>query len=174
LHAELDAVLAGRSPAVEDTSSLPFTRAVVHESLRCYPPAWAIGRRVTADLEAAGYRMPAGSVVVVSPWLLHHDPRWWEVPGDFRPERWLREDPSRPRLAYLPFGAGPRMCIGEGFAWLEATLVLATIARRWSFTLDPSHRVALQPVVTLRPRNGMPMTARRRVRAASGTPERPR
>ncbi len=174
LHAELDEVLGDRTPNVGDASALPYATAVLHESMRRYPPAWAIGRRVTGDLDAGGYRIPAGSVVVVSPWLLHHDPRWWEAPGAFRPERWLTDDPSRPRLAYLPFGAGPRMCIGEGFAWLEATLVLATLARRWSFTLDPSHRVELQPVITLRPRNGMPMTARGRVRAPSGTSAPPR
>ena len=160
--AELDDVLGGRAPAAADASSLPFTRAVLHESIRRYPPAWAIGRRATADLEADGHRIAAGSVIVVSPWLLHHDPRWWDDPWGFRPERWLADDPARSRDAYMPFGAGPRMCIGEGFAWLEATLVLATIARRLTLSHDPTHRVELQPAIALRPRTGMPMTVRRR------------
>ena len=160
--AELDDVLGSRTPTVADVPSLPFTRAVLHESLRRYPPAWAIGRRATADLHADGHRIPAGSVIVVSPWLLHHDHRWWDAPWGFRPERWLADDPSRPKDAYVPFGAGPRMCIGEGFAWLEATLVLATIARRLTLTHDPTHRVELQPAIALRPRTGMPMTVHRR------------
>jgi cytochrome P450 len=160
--AELDDVITGRPPAVADVPSLPFTRAVLHESIRRYPPAWAIGRRATADLDADGHRIAAGSVIVVSPWLLHHDPRWWDEPWGFRPERWLADDPARPRDAYVPFGAGPRMCIGEGFAWLEATLVLATIVRRLTLSHDPTHRVELQPAIALRPRTGMPMTVHRR------------
>ena len=107
--------------------------------------------------EAGGFVLPAGSVLVVSPWLLHHDPRWWADPWAFRPERWTQEDPSRPRHAYMPFGAGPRMCVGEDFALMEALLLLATIGRRWRFEHDPEHRIELQPVVTLRPRHGMRM-----------------
>lgn len=160
--AELDDVLGSRTPVAADTSSLSFTRAVLRESIRRYPPAWAIGRRATADLDADGHRIAAGSVIVVSPWLLHHDPRWWDEPWGFRPERWLADDPARSRDAYVPFGAGPRMCIGEGFAWLEATLVLATIARRLTLSHDPTHRAELQPAIALRPRTGMPMTVRRR------------
>ena len=167
LHAELDDALGDRTPTVADVPNLPFTDAVLRESMRRYPPAWAIGRRALVNQEAGGYVIPAGSVLVVSPWLLHHDPRWWNDPWAFSPERWLPPDHGRPRQAYLPFGAGPRMCIGEDFAWLEAVLLLATIGRRWRFAHDPSHRVQLQPVVTLRPRNGMRMTAhaRRRGRA---------
>jgi cytochrome P450 len=175
LRAELDAALGGGPPSVADVPRLPYAGAAIREAMRRYPPAWAIGRRVVGDLEAGGYALPAGSVLVVSPWLLHHDPRWWPEPEAFRPERWLMEDPSRPRLAYLPFGAGPRMCIGEGFATLEAVLVLATIARTWSFERDPSHHVELQPVVTLRPRGGLPMVAHRRdVSATPGRTARPR
>jgi cytochrome P450 len=173
LREELDAVLADRPPDVGDVASLPYTGAVIREAMRCYPPAWAIGRRAVAALDAGGFPIPAGSVLVVSPWLLHHDVRWWPEPEAFRPERWLTEDPSRPRYAYLPFGAGPRMCIGEGFASLEAVLLLATIARAWTFDLEPSHHVELQPVVTLRPRGGLPMIARL-VSAPTGTAGRPR
>jgi cytochrome P450 len=163
LHAELDDVLGDRVPTVADVPNLRYTDAVLRESMRCYPPAWAIGRRALTDYDADGFSLRAGSVLVVSPWLLHHDPRWWDAPEAFRPERWLGGDDGRPRRAYLPFGAGPRMCIGEDFARLEALLLLAAIARRWRFVHDPLHRVELQPVITLRPRTGMPMTAHRRV-----------
>ncbi|HEY7477191.1 MAG TPA: cytochrome P450 [Actinomycetota bacterium] len=159
LHGELDG-LPGRLDA---GSAIPYTSAVVRESMRLYPPAWAIGRRAIEDHTADGVRIPAGSVVVVSPWLLHHDPRWWPEADRFLPERWLEIDVARPRHAYLPFGGGSRMCIGEGFAELETRSVLGTIARHWSFTHVPSHRVELQPVVTLRPRTGMPMVLHRRV-----------
>jgi cytochrome P450 len=162
LHAELDEVLGERTPTVADVPHLRFTDAVLRESMRCYPPAWAIGRRALTDHDADGFALRAGSVLVVSPWLLHHDARWWDEPDAFRPQRWLGGEDGRPRHAYLPFGAGPRMCIGEDFARLEAVLLLAAIARWWRFVHDPSHRVELQPVITLRPRTGMPMTAHRR------------
>jgi cytochrome P450 len=159
LHAELDAVLGGRPPAVADLPALPYTEAVVAESMRLRPPAWAISRQAVRDHDLGATCLPARSVAVVSPWVLHHDPRWWSQAEAFQPERWLREDPQRPRHAYLPFGAGPRMCIGEGFAWMEARLLVAALAQRWRFELDPSARVELQPVITLRPRHGMPMRA---------------
>ncbi len=138
-----------------------FVRAVLDESMRLYPPAWAIGRRAVSEHLADGIRIPAGAVVIVSPWLLHHDARWWADPATFRPERWLEEERAR-RHAFLPFGGGPRMCIGEGFAELEASVLLSTIGRTWRFEHDPRRRVELQPVVTLRPRDGMPMRAYRR------------
>jgi cytochrome P450 len=106
------------------------------------------------------YVLPRGSVIVVSPWLLHHDERWWPDANLFRLERWHDDAiAARPRHAFLPFGGGPRMCIGEGFAWMEAELLVATIARRWRFELDPAQEIALQPVVTLRPKYGMRMRA---------------
>jgi cytochrome P450 len=159
LHAELDAVLGGRPPTVADLTNLPYTEAVVAESMRLRPPAWAIARQAVRDHDLGPAVLPERSVAIVSPWILHHDPRWWPEAGSFRPERWLAEDPDRPRHAYLPFGAGRRMCIGEGFAWMEARLLLATLAQRWRFRLDPTARVALQPVITLRPRYGMAMDA---------------
>jgi cytochrome P450 len=163
LHAELDEVLGGRPPTVEDIPRLRFAEMVLTESMRILPPAWAIGRRALVDHQAGSYVVPAGSVVIVSPYLLHHDPRWYEDPEAFVPERWRDEERTRrPRNAYLPFGAGPRMCVGEHFARLEGVLVLATIARRWRLDLVPGHRVELQPAVTLRPRHGMAMTAERR------------
>jgi hypothetical protein len=105
---------------------------------------------------AGGVAIPPGSVVVVSPWLLHRDPRWWSEPEEFRPERWL-EPQDRPRFAFAPFGGGPRVCIGEPFAWMEGTLLLATIANRWRLRPVPGHVVQAQAVVTLRPRDGIPM-----------------
>jgi cytochrome P450 len=160
LHEELDAVLGDRAPTVADVPSLPATRAILSESMRLYPPAWAMGRRALADHSLDRYLVAHGSVIIVSPWLLHHDERWWPRAGEFRLERWTDEAiAARPRHAFLPFGGGPRMCIGEGFAWMEAELLLATIAQRWRFELDPEQIVALQPVVTLRPRHGMRMRA---------------
>ncbi len=155
-HTDVEARLHGR---LDDEA---YVRAVLYESMRLYPPGWAIGRRALTEHVADGVRIPAGAVVIVSPWLMHHDPRWWADPRSFLPERWLDEEPSARRHAFLPFGGGPRMCIGEGFAELEATVLLATIGRTWRFEHDPAHRVELQPVVTLRPRGGMPMRAHRR------------
>lgn len=149
LHAEVDGV-ADRS-----VSALPWTGAVVAESVRLYPPAWAIGRRATAPHLADGWTIPAGSVAIVSPWLLHRDERWWPEPFAFRPERWLGDDGSRPKGAYLPFGAGPRMCVGESFARQEAVLVLATLARRWRVRVEPGQPAGLQAAITLRPRGGI-------------------
>jgi cytochrome P450 len=157
LRAELDEVVGDRLPTAGDVGLLPWTAAVVSESLRLRPPAWAIGRSVIQEHRADGVRIARGSVVVVSPWLLHHDPRWWIDPDAFVPERWLEPDRNRPRHAFLPFGGGPRMCIGEGFARMEVVLVLATLARRWR--LEPVGRgdPGLQPVITLRPRGAVPM-----------------
>jgi cytochrome P450 len=141
------------------TDALPFARAVLDESMRRFPPAWAIGRRSTEPHRAGTWELPVGAVTIVSPWLLHHDVRWWDEPEAFLPERWLEPDPDRPRAAFLPFGAGPRMCVGEPFARLEAVLVLRSIAERWRFEIDPNTEIGLQPAITLRPRGGMPMRA---------------
>ena len=162
LHAELDGVLPDRVPSVGDLPSLPYTQAVISESIRFRPPAWAIGRTAIAGHRANGYAIDRGSIVVVSPWLLHHDPRWWPEPESFRPERWLDDDPERPRYAFIPFGGGPRVCIGEPFARLEASMLLASIARRWRFASSTDREPGLQAVITLRPRGGLPMVALRR------------
>ena len=169
LHAELATVLGGRAPGTDDLPRLPYTTAVLSESMRLRPPAWAMGRTVVRPHKLGNLVLPAGSVAVIAPWLLHHDERWWPDANAFRPERWLEPDPARPRHAYLPFGGGPRMCIGEGFAWMEARLVLATLASRWRFTLEASPAVQMHPVITLRPRNGMPM----RAHARAGLPHTP-
>ncbi|HEY8116577.1 MAG TPA: cytochrome P450 [Actinomycetota bacterium] len=162
LHAELDVVLPDRAPSVGDLPSLPYTQAVISESIRLRPPAWAIGRTAIAGHRANGYAIDRGSIVVVSPWLLHHDLRWWPGPESFRPERWLDDDPERPRYAFIPFGGGPRVCIGEPFARLEAAMLLAAIARRWRFASRIDREPGLQAVITLRPRGGLPMVALRR------------
>jgi cytochrome P450 len=163
MHDELDAVLRSSDPTIDDLGRLPVVDATFRESLRLRPPAWALGREATHPFEADGVRIGPGSVVVVSQWLLHRDPRWWGRDAlVFQPRRWI-EGPEPERHAFLPFGAGPRMCIGEGFAMAEGRLLLATLARRWRFEPDPSHRVQLQPVITLRPRTGIRMRARARV-----------
>jgi cytochrome P450 len=162
LHAELEEVLGGRSPTPDDIPRLPYAQMVLQESMRVRPPAWAIGRRALADHPVNGYVIPAGAVVVVSPYLVHHDPRWWPEPEAFRPERWAEEDDARPRHAYFPFGAGPRMCIGEPFAGMEAILVLATLARRWRLRLVPGQSIEPRPLVTLRPKGPVLMTLERR------------
>ena len=162
LHAELDQVLAGRAPTAADVEHLKFTRAVLSESMRLYPPAYVVGRRALEPypVPGTGYVLPAGTVVLMSQFLLHRDPRFWDEPERFVPERWMRTDSrsERHRYAYFPFGAGPRLCIGEHFAWMEGTLVLAAIAQQWRLQLVPGHPVAPQPIITLRAKHGMRMT----------------
>ncbi|MGH2637104.1 MAG: cytochrome P450, partial [Actinomycetota bacterium] len=168
LHGELDQVLDGRSPTVADLDRLRYAESVLSESIRLRPPAWAIGRRAIRDVHIGDVAIPAGSVVVVSPWLLHHDERWWPEPATFRPERWTPEAKAgRPRSVYVPFGAGPRMCVGEPFAWMEGVLLLATIAQRRRLELVPGQRVEPQAVVTLRPRPGIRMVPGPRARRAA-------
>ena len=163
LHAEIDGVLGGRLPGADDLAALPYTRMVLAESMRLYPPAWIVGRRALAPFEAGGFTVPARSIVLMSQYLVHRDARWFPDPQRFDPERWTAErQAERPRFSYFPFGAGPRVCIGEQFAWMEGVLLLATIAQRWRFRLVPGHPVALQPIITLRPKYGMRMALERR------------
>jgi cytochrome P450 len=163
LHAEVDAVLAGRTASFQDLPDLPFTRQIVAESMRVYPPVWTIGRRAPGDYEVAGYTVPAGALVLMSQYVVHHDARWYPRPDRFDPDRWTAErEQARPRFAYFPFGGGARGCIGESFAWTEAVLVLATLASRWRFHPVPGHPVVPQTSITLRPRHGMPMRLERR------------
>jgi cytochrome P450 len=163
LHEEVDAVLGDRPPSVADLRRLHYTDMVVSEAIRLYPPAWLIGRRALVDFEVDAYVVPARAIVILSPYVSHRDPRWFPEPARFDPERWTEDGrAARPRWAYFPFGAGARTCIGEAFAWTEAKLVLATLARRWRLCRVPGHRVELHPRVTLRPKGGMPMTLERR------------
>jgi cytochrome P450 len=159
MHAELDRVLGGRSPSFDDVPSLPYTTGVFAESLRLYPPAWAIGRRARQDYSIGDYTIPAKSILLMSPWVVQRDARWWPEPEKFDPDRWgPGQAESRPKFAFFPFGGGTRVCIGERFAWAEGVLVLAAIAQRWKMRLVPGHPIATQAVITLRPRYGMKMT----------------
>ncbi len=158
-HAELERVLAGRLPTFEDLPRLRYTECVFAETLRLYPPAWGIGRRALADFAIAGYTIPAGSIVAMSPWVVHRDSRWFPEPLKFLPERWLAEDTSRPKFSFFPFGGGARVCIGERFALTEGVLLLATLGQRWRFRLESGQRVETRPLITLRTRYGMRMTA---------------
>jgi cytochrome P450 len=161
-HAELDEVLGDRVPEFADLPRLRYTEAVFAETLRLFPPVWGVGRRALTDIEIGGYQIPKGSVVAASPWAMHRDPRWFPEPEQFRPERWLEEAPSRPKFAYFPFGGGLRGCIGDRFALAEGALVMATLAQRWRFQLKPGHPVETHPMITLRARYGMQMTAHAR------------
>jgi cytochrome P450 len=163
LHEELERELGGRSPAVADLGRLEYCERMLAEAIRLFPPAWVIGRRARVDVEVGGYRIPAGSIVILSPFVTHRDARWYPDPLRFDPDRFAAEARAgRPRYAYFPFGGGPRVCIGEGFAWMEARLLLATLAQRVRFLRTTGDDVRLQPRVTLRPRGGLPMTAVRR------------
>ncbi len=158
LHAELDSVLAGRAPTHEDLSKLAYTRMVVEESMRIYPPVHTIGREALADDTLVGQRIPKGSTILIAPWLLHRHVKLWENPGRFDPERFAPERAAaRPRFSYLPFGGGKRICIGAAFALAEATVLLATLAQRFSLRVAPGHRVEPQGLITLRARHGMKM-----------------
>jgi cytochrome P450 len=156
LAAELRHVLGGRSPVVSDLPNLRLAEHAVTEAMRLYPPAWGFGREAVADCEIGGYVVPAGTTVIISPWLTHRDPRHFEDPTAYRPERWSSDLARRlPRFAYIPFGGGPRICIGNRFAMMEAVLILATIAQRFRLEWQRDHPVVPLPSITLRPKNGI-------------------
>ena len=158
LHAELDAVLGGRPPAVADLPRLRYAEMVLAESMRLYPPAWIVGRRALEPYAIGGYTVPKRSIVVACQWVTHRDPRYFPDPERFDPERWTPETKeARPKFSYFPFGGGPRVCIGEGFAWMEGVLVLAAMARRWRLRLSEDRPVVPAPSITLRPKGGIRM-----------------
>lgn len=163
LHAELDQVLGGRLPTLEDLPKLRYTEMIIKESMRLYPPAWATTREAIADIEIGGYAIRKGETTIVNIYGLHHDAAYFPNPEQFDPERFSPEnEKSIPKYAYLPFGGGPRVCIGNAFAMMEAKLIVATIARRWQFRLSPDCLVQPQAQFTLRPKNGMGMMAQER------------
>ena len=163
LHEELQAVLGARIPTADDFPHLRYTEMVLAESMRLFPPAWAIGRLAVDDCEIGGYLAPSRSLVLMSQYIMHRDARYFPEPERFDPERWTPEArESRPQFSYFPFGGGPRRCIGEGFAWLEGVLLLATLAQQWQMRLVPNHPVGLRPVITLRPKHGMRMIISKR------------
>ncbi len=162
-HAEIDDALNGRLPTAEDYPRLRYTEMVFAESMRLYPPAWIIGRRALNDYQIDRYRIPARSILLMSQYVMHHDERYFPDPFKFDPQRWTPEAKElRPQFSYFPFGGGPRLCIGENFAWMEGSLVMATIAQRWKMRMVQGHRVEMQPLVTLRPKYGMKMTLEQR------------
>ncbi len=159
LHAELDAVLGDRAPTLDDLPKLGYTEHVITESLRLYPAAWGMARLAVEDHEIAGYPVTKGMGVAMAQWVVHRDPRWYDAPEEFRPERWEDDLLKRlPRFAYFPFGGGPRQCIGNTFALMEATLILATIARKFRLRLVSNHPVVPLASITLRPRHGVRVT----------------
>jgi len=163
LHAELDAALAGRLPTADDLPALPYTEMVLAETMRLYPPAYAVGRWALEDHAFGAYEIPMHSIVLCSQWVMHHDARFYADPERFDPGRWNAEArAARPKFAYFPFGGGNRVCIGEGFAWMEGILILAALAQQWRMRVAPGYRADLWPVITLRPRHGMPVTLERR------------
>ncbi|HYI00753.1 cytochrome P450 [Hyalangium sp.] len=171
LHQELDSVLGGRAPTVEDLPALPFTEGVVRESLRLFPPAWSLSRESVEEDELGGWHIPAGAMVWLNPWTVHRDPRFYEEPLAFRPERWADGLERRlPRFAWFPFGGGPRLCIGQSFAMMEARLALATLARHFRLERTSEREVELLPSVTLRPKHGLPMKLRARHQSGGQRP----
>jgi cytochrome P450 len=169
LYAELDAVLGARDPVPADMPQLHYTRDVIAESMRLRPPAWIVGRRVIRPIQLGEWELVPGSVIIASPLVTHRNPRFWNEPDAFRPERWSNgETAALPKCAYFPFGGGNRICIGESFAWTEAVLVLATIARRVRFRGLDFSPVPLEPLVTLRPGRPIEMQVELRSPALAG------
>ncbi|MEA2123242.1 MAG: hypothetical protein QOI80_24, partial [Solirubrobacteraceae bacterium] len=161
--AEVDAALGGRTPTVADLTDLPWTTACFQEAMRHMPPAWAIPRTAIADDVIDGHRIPKGATVIIPVHAIHHDPRFWPEPEVFDPSRFLPENVrGRHRSAYLPFGGGRRICIGTSFALMETTLIAAMLSQRFVFDLVPGHPVEPEATLTLRPRYGVKMIARRR------------
>jgi cytochrome P450 len=162
---ELGRVLGGRVPNPADLPRLVYTDTVLRESMRLYPPVWVIGRRALAPFRLGEYELPAGTNVLISQLIMHKDARYFPEPERFDPDRWSSRDPrtaALPRFAYFPFGGGPRVCIGAGFGMMEAVLLLATIAQQFRIHIAPGQKVSMQPTVTLRPRDGIPVMLKRR------------
>jgi cytochrome P450 len=156
---EWRAVLGGRSPRADDLAALPYTNAVISESMRLYPPVYAIGREATTDLEIGGYRVKRGYTLLMSQWVNHRDPKYFPDPERFFPERWRDGLATRlPKYAYYPFGGGQRMCVGANFALMEAAILLATVGQRYRFSIEPDAVIDLKPQITLLPIAGIPAT----------------
>jgi cytochrome P450 len=163
LAEEVRDVLGGRRPSVADLPRLKYAEMVMMESMRLYPPAYGLGRQAARPSEIAGYAVAHNDIFIAPTWVVHRDARWFEEPAAFRPERWAKDLAQRlPRFAYFPFGGGPRQCIGNGFALMEAILILATIAQRFRLSLVPGQRITPTPYVTLRPEPGIRVQLARR------------
>jgi cytochrome P450 len=159
LHEEIDRVLQGGLPVMEDYANLKYTEAVLAESMRLFPPAWAIGRLTVEEHEFNGYEIPKKSLVLISPFVTQRDTRFWDEAEKFIPERWEKTSikEASNKFVYFPFGGGGRRCIGEQFAWTEGVLLIATLAQKWKLRLAPDQKIALKPLMTLRPKYGMKM-----------------
>jgi cytochrome P450 len=164
LQAEVDAVLGARvAPTFDDLEHMPYARMVAEEAMRLYPPAYVFSRRAAADDQLGPWHISGGAHIIISPYALHRRPDYWTDPDAFRPERFAPGAPTdRPKHAYLPFGGGPRICIGNSFAMMEHAIVLATAVHRWRLESIPGHEVRTEPRITLRPRGGLPMRVMRR------------
>jgi cytochrome P450 len=163
LVSEWQHVLAGATPTADHLHRLPYTAAVIAESMRLFPPVYVIGREATDDLELGRYRVKRGYTVLMSQWVNHRDPKYFPEPEEFRPERWENGLARRiPKFAYYPFGGGQRICVGSTFALMEAAIILAAVGQRYRFTLDPDAVIGIKPQITLLPANGIPATLERR------------
>ena len=171
LVSEWQHVLAGATPTADQLHRLPYTAAVIAESMRLYPPVYVIGREATDDLELGGYRVKRGYTVLMSQWVSHRDPRYFPEPEEFRPERWENGLAKRiPKFAYYPFGGGQRLCVGSSFALMEAAIILAAVGQRYRFTLDPDAVIGIKPQITLLPANVIPATIDRRCHSCGNEP----
>jgi cytochrome P450 len=163
MHEEIDRVLSGRTPGFDDFPNLRYTEMVFAEAMRLYPPAWGVGRMNLETFEIGGIEVPAKSICIMSPYVMHRNATYYPDPERFDPERWTPEArQARPKFAYFPFGGGSRVCIGERFAWLEGVLILAAVAQKWKLRLVPGHPVEILPLITLRTKHGMKMTVESR------------
>ncbi|MDQ3713469.1 MAG: cytochrome P450 [Acidobacteriota bacterium] len=165
LHEEFDRVLPnGQVPTVEDLPNLKRTENVLAESMRLFPPAWVLGRLAIEEHEFKSYKVPKGALVLTSMYILQRDKRFWTDAEIFKPERWETHNVKEAgqKFTYFPFGAGVRRCVGEQFAWMEGTLLLATLASKWKLSLMPEQKIGLQPMMTLRPKYGMKMRIEKR------------
>ncbi|EID15023.1 cytochrome P450 [Mycobacterium xenopi] len=159
---EIDTVLDGRRPSADDLAKLPWTTACIQEAQRYFSAVWVLARKAVEDDEIDGHHIRAGTTVIIPIHYIHHDPRWWPNPDDFDPSRFLSGGGERPRSAYLPFGGGRRICIGQSFALMEMVLMAAIMSQRFTFDLMPGHPIELEATLTLRPKHGVHVVARRR------------
>jgi cytochrome P450 len=163
LHLEVDQVLGGRCPQASDVPHLSYTNMIVRETMRLYPPAWVITRSAAEEVEVHGYTLPAGSNVIISPWVTHHDERFFPAAEEFRPERWAAPAVEElPKFGYFPFGGGPRACIGNNFALMEAAVFLASVAQRFEISLAHGAKIEILPSITLRPAHGVKVRLKQR------------
>ena len=162
-HAELDSVLGGRLPALSDLQQLRYTEMIAKETMRLYPPAFGLGREAIEECEIGGYRVPRKTQIFTFQWATQRDPRFFDQPDEFNPDRWTPEFIEQlPKFAYFPFGGGPRFCIGNYFAMMEMILLMATIGRRYELELAPDAKVELYPAMSLRPKTGVRVVVKER------------